>query len=86
MAREKGEVDSHHVVVEGEQKVRRRTKVRKYNKGKADQTFGQLRGQLRHLQKFIGEWINLVFSMILFQIKFYTTFEHILWFYFLKRY
>ena len=38
---------------DGEPKIRR-TKMRKYNKKKADETFGQLYGHLRHVQRFLG--------------------------------
>lgn len=38
---------------DGEPKIRR-PKIRKYNKKKADETFGQLYGHLRHVQRFLG--------------------------------
>ncbi|XP_023336822.1 KAT8 regulatory NSL complex subunit 1, partial [Eurytemora carolleeae] len=37
---------------DGEPKIRR-PKIRKYNKKKADETFGQLYGHLRHVQRFL---------------------------------
>ena len=61
---------------DGEPKIRR-TKMRKYNKKKADETFGQLYGHLRHVQRFLGiSWQNQIklWSYVYIVVKLFWSF------------